>query len=146
MTWSYDHALTQSKDKVRFHIGDTDPGSRNNWLVQDEEIMFALSQEGTVRDAAALMCEHLAARFAKDADKQVGDLRISLSQRAEAYAKTAGRLRNRNSIFVTPSAGGIVIAEKQAQEQDDSKVKPFFGRDMMDNEGAVDSSAQMTED
>jgi len=92
MTWSYDTSLTEAKDKVRFYIGDTDT---NDQLLQDEEINFLLTETQNVLQAASRAAKALAAKFSRQADKAVGDLRISLSQKAQAYMSLAADLEKR---------------------------------------------------
>jgi len=92
MTWSYNTSLATDKDKVRFYIGDTDT---NDQLLQDEEINFLLAEMSNVLLAAAHAAKAIAAKFSRQADKAVGDLRISLSQKARAYMSLAADLEKR---------------------------------------------------
>ncbi|MBW2672586.1 MAG: hypothetical protein JRD89_04105 [Deltaproteobacteria bacterium] len=92
MTWSYDSTLPTDKDKVRFHIGDTD---QSDQLLQDEEISYLLGETTNVLLAASRAAKAIAARFSRQADKAVGDLRISLSQKAQAYMSLAADLEKR---------------------------------------------------
>jgi len=92
MTWSYDSSLTTDKDKVRFYIGDTD---QTDQLLQDEELSFLLTEMSNVLLAAAYAAKAIAAKFSRQADKAVGDLRISLSQKAQAYVSLAADLEKR---------------------------------------------------
>ena len=51
MTWSYDSTgFAANRDKVRFYIGDTSSSAQ---LLTNEEINFALDEEGGVVPAAA---------------------------------------------------------------------------------------------
>jgi len=92
MTWSYNSSLTTDKDKVRFYIGDID---QTGQLLQDEEISFLLAEVSNVLLAAAHAAKAVAAKFSRQADKAVGDLRISLSQKAQAYMSLAADLEKR---------------------------------------------------
>jgi len=92
MTWSYDTSLATDKDKVRFYIGDTD---QTDQLLQDEEINFLLTETTNVLLAASRAAKAVAAKFSRQADKAVGDLRISLSQKAQAYTTLAADLEKR---------------------------------------------------
>jgi len=80
------------KDKVRFYIGDTDT---NDQLLQDEEINFLLTETSNILLAASHAAKALAAKFSRQADKTVGDLRISLSQKAQTYMALAADLEIR---------------------------------------------------
>lgn len=92
MTWSYNSSLASDKDKVRLLTGDTDTTDQ---LLQDEEINYLLTETGNVLLAAGRAARAIAAKFARQADKEVGDLRVSLSQKAEAYRKLADDLEKR---------------------------------------------------
>jgi len=92
MTWSYDTSLVIDKDKVRFYIGDTDTDDQ---LLQDEEINFLLAESSNVLLAASRAAKAIAAKFSRQADKAVGNLRISLSQKAQAYMTLATDLEKR---------------------------------------------------
>jgi len=133
MAWSYEpDKLNESpKDQVRFLVGDV---SESEPLVQDEEIHFALKQEGNVYGAAALICESLAAMFSRKVDRQTGDVRSALSQRAKAYAERAKELRAKASAgklsLAMPLAGGVFVVDKQRACWDSRTVKPAFSRGM----------------
>jgi len=101
MTWSYDPSLPTDKDKVRFRTGDTD---ETDQLLQDEEINYLLSETTNVLLAASRAAKAIAAKFARQADKSVGSLSISLSQKAQAYMALAADLEKRaltSSAFPT---------------------------------------------
>lgn len=129
--WSYSGDPSSSElDAIRFLVGDTDA---EDPLVANEEIAYALSAEGSVQKAAARIARAIAARFARTADKQVGDLRISYSQRAAQYGSIANRLEaqaDRSDVRVY--AGGIGIADKDAVAQDSDRVRPAFERGRFD--------------
>jgi len=92
MVWSYNSELTTDKDKVRFYIGDTD---QTDQLLQDEEINSLLTKTTNVLLAAVHAAKAIAAKFSRQADKSVGDLRISLSQKAQTYMALAADLEKR---------------------------------------------------
>jgi len=98
MTWSYNTSLATDKDKVRFYIGDTD---QTDQLLQDEEISFLLTEMSNVLLAAAHAAKAVAAKFSRQADKAAGDLRVSLSQKAQAYMSLAADLEKRATTALT---------------------------------------------
>lgn len=140
MSWSYSGDPADSdKDQVRFRVGDTDTTDQ---LVSDEEILWAISAEPSTIYASALILENLAARFARQANKWVGDLRLELSDRAKAYERQAKQLRQQASITSggIPFAGGISISDKDSYRDDTDRVRPSFHRDMFINPGGDTSS------
>ena len=130
MTWTYTSPLSGDRDKVRTYIGDTDTTDQ---LLSDEQIAFALTEEGTVRAASAIAAEWIAALFSRKADKSVGDLSISYSQRAAQYTALAVRLRGRSSRLALPYFGGISETTKDTREDDSDRVEPAFTVDMLDD-------------
>jgi len=127
VTWTYEgDPAASTRDAVRFRIGDTleaDP------LVTDEEIAAAVADEGSVDAAAAACLEAIAARFSRQADLADGDVRISYSQRAEAFASRAAELRARagRAGAVSPFGGGL------ASSCTDTSGSPAFTVGMHDN-------------
>lgn len=109
MTWTYVDPNTSDRDKIRFLIGDTDSSDP---LLSDEEIAFTLSEAGgSVYQAGHDSCYAIAAKFSRMAtSKSVGDLSISYSDRAAAFAAQAERLlelgarREPPSVWVSPDS------------------------------------------
>jgi hypothetical protein len=128
--------------KVRIYIGDTDPADQ---ILDDATIDFALEEESSVRAAAALAAEWIAAIFSKKADMSTGDMSISYSQKATQFLAIATRLRSRSAESALPYAGGISQTSKAAREADTDRVLPAFTVDMLDRQG-VSSSASEAED
>jgi hypothetical protein len=93
MTWAYsDDPSSSDKDAVRFMVGDTNQADQQ---VTDEEINFFLETKGlSVGWAAVAIARHLAAKYARAVDKAVGTLRLSYSQRRNAYRALAADLAN----------------------------------------------------
>ena len=80
--------------KVRWLSGDT---SEAGPIVPDEFISVELGLASSVIYAAANVCDAIAALFSGQADKRVGPLSISASQKAAAYAERAKALRARSA-------------------------------------------------
>jgi len=111
--------------QVRYLVGDTvstDP------LVQDEEIVFALSQRPSIYGAAAMVCRSLSARLSREADTVDKDLRTTLSARATAFSRRAAEYENKaiSRSGAKPFAGGLSIADKISRENDTDRVQPGF--------------------
>lgn len=125
MTWTYsgDPAASDTA-AVRFAIGDTDSTDQ---LVTDEEIAYLLTGS-SVAAAAIAACESLAAKFARQVDRSVGNLSLSSSQRSAQFRDLAATLRRRSAYLAAPYAGGISVADKETQEDDTDRVKPTFIR------------------
>lgn len=147
MTWTYDGApgtgsTAAERDAVRFLVGDTDSSDP---LVTDEEIGYALDTEGGINPAAAVAARAIAAKFSRQADKEVGDLSIKLSQKAAAYTTLAKKLTAQSAIkLAVPFAGGISIASKKTFETNTDRVEPSFYRDMHDYPGSSLDDAYST--
>ena len=133
MAWTYSGDPSSSKkDEVRFLIGDT---NTKDQLLLDAEINYLLGQhsQNSVM-ASARACEVLMAKFSRMADEQVGQVKINFSQKAKGYATLRDDLRRRIAMEqAMPYAGGISVADKEANRQDQDRSKPAFAKDMMDN-------------
>lgn len=108
MTWTYTGNPTASPlDAVRLLIGDTVEAEP---LLSDEEVLYFLTQAGSVEGAAIRACEALASRFAREADIRVGELSVSLAQRAVAFERRAALIRQ---LIAT---GWLVFPEAKIRE------------------------------
>lgn len=123
---------------VRALVGDI---VNNDQLVPDELITAAVTSTGNNYLAAARMAEHLAMRFAREADTTINDgsgasRTNSLSQRAAAFRAMAKELRasasSTSNVAAMPWAGGISVADKEARESDTDRVAPSFTIGMHD--------------
>lgn len=111
--------------------------------ISDEAIAEILTLQEDVYFAAMMAAQSISGRYANAVDKQVGDLRISYSQKAKAWADVAERIQRMPKPISasSPWFGGLLVDEKQAEAIDTSKVKPFFTRDMESNPYAADQTS-----
>ena len=132
MTWSYNPTLSANRDKVRFFAADTD--STAAITLTDEEIAGVLALAGGPRSAAALCCENLAARYATIGQRLTDDLGQSTDYgtRATFYQERARLLRSQAAFAAVPFAGGISVADKERQEDDNDQVSPAFTKTLQD--------------
>ena len=130
-----------SMTEVRLLVGDTDSTDPQLW---DDEITYLIDRQGSVRSAAVAACETLAAKYARRADKQVGDLRVSASQRSKAYHALADRLSLDLSLTAIPSAGGISIADKQSTVSDTDRVVPGVSKGWAEPPGSINELLSST--
>lgn len=129
-TWTYTgNPATDAKDAVRFHIGDTKTADQQ---LSDEEILWLLSTYGGTLNSAYHAALSLEAIYARDVDKQVGDLRIAASQRRDGYTVLAKNIKRRITSAASPYGGGISISDKSAVVSDSNRVAPVFYRGQLD--------------
>ena len=120
MAWTYSGDPANSTlDAIRFEIGDT---NTNDQLLQDAEINYTYSEEGSVLAASARCCEVLARKFAREADQELGPIKEKLSQRSDSYAKLAETLRRKATQAPTDAILSSDVADA------------IFNKGMMDNE------------
>lgn len=134
MTWSYTgDPGSSAKDAIRFLVGDTDTTDQ---LLSDEEIAWInYEQTGSSTSlddlyySAHYACHAIAAKLARLADKSIGDLSVSLSQKANAYLTQAQELfkHAQRTNAPVPYAGGILISDKEI-DQDNSDIYAGFFR------------------
>ena len=143
MTWSYENTdlgtITASGrlNAVRLLIGDTDTTDQQ---VQDEEILFALAQEGdNVYFAASWIAGTLASKYARFVDVELdGQLSESLSQLHKHYKDLSQTLEYQgktSGATLGVAAGGISKATMQIVEDDTDRVKPRIKRDEFNIDG-----------
>lgn len=141
MTWTYGgDPSANARDAIRFLIGDTDT---NDQLLSDEEIAWVNTEASgsatattDLYDAAYRCCLTVAAKLARQADKQIGDLSVKLSQRAAAYRTQADSLKQlsmRSSGVPVPYAGGITISDKQIDEDNTDINRQWFATGQFTN-------------
>jgi len=145
MTWTFASTgdFSTSRDQVRIFVGDVDS---TDPLLTDEEITYAVAQGGTVRGAAALAADWIAALFSRRADKSVGDLSLSASQKSKQYAELAARLRREQVTLSLPYFGGISIAAKDTREADADRVLPAFTMTMLDDPEVSPAATQSADE
>ena len=122
-----------AKDEVTFLTADveaTDP------LVQDEEIAFVLTREPNTYRAAAFIARQIARQFARQATIDIAtEVRINLSDRAKQYFEMAKDMEHQANIGAGGGGGlgvfvgGISVAQKQAVESNEDRVRPAFSRE-----------------
>jgi len=118
VTWTYSgNPAASPLDEARFLIGDTDT---NEQLLQDEEILYRLGQNGGVlpEQAQLALVEDITVLLAKRISKVAGPLSLQLSDRYEHYKELADRIR-RDRVVPMPYAGGLF-----PDEPDDSQQVP----------------------
>lgn len=91
MAWTYDDALDQPLYEVRFKVGDTieaDP------QLSDGEITYLISQAGgSVLGASYLAAKAIAAKYARQVSKGMGQTNIQLQQRKDHYDELAEEIK-----------------------------------------------------
>ena len=134
MTWTYSgDPATNARDSIRFLSGDTDT---NDQLLNDEEIAWVNNQltgsdtaTTALYNAAYRCCLLIASKFSRLADQAVGDMRVSMSQKAKAYREQADSmllLAGREGSVPTPYAGGITISDKEIDWDNSDLVRAGF--------------------
>ena len=125
MAFTYD--VTTNRGKVRFLLQDTTNTTARPALMQDDEVDFALGVEMNIYMAAALCADALASRFRGMSNKRVGSLSLTYDQKM--WEGIADRLRARGSGHMQLSAGGVLVADRDAIWEDTDLLRPsFFSR------------------
>lgn len=140
MTWSYLSSAPGSSDRswVRLMIGDNTTAAEQ---FQDEELDVLLSDQGSKERAAIAAARALGAKYTYQADKTVGRLRISASQKAGHFFKLADQLeKDLRSRAGGAYAGGISIADKALDREDPDAVASAFARGQFDTIGLESNS------
>jgi hypothetical protein len=141
MAWTYGgDPSANAKDAIRFLIGDTDTTDQ---LLSNEEILWVNTEaSGTstgvnaLYDAAYRCCLTIASKLARLADKQIGDLNVKFSQKAQGYLTQAAHF---NSLAVSqnftpiPYAGGITDSDKEIDQDNSDLFRGWFSSGQFQN-------------
>jgi hypothetical protein len=134
--WSYSHNPSDSdKDAVRYLIGDT---NSNDKLVDDNEILYLLEVEGSVRQAAIAALQNLIVLYSRYVDMS-GDKKSSAhGQRITSFEMALKTLLEKQAMSgLSVFAGGLTKTGKEAQVLDPDRVAPVFNKNMFANPRAV---------
>lgn len=126
-------------DELKLLIGDLSTSSSGE-LLKSAECTYFLNTYGTARAAAPHAARAVAAMFADQVAKSVGDLRLDAQQKYDHYITLAASLERSATIGAIPFAGGISIAQKQAVESDTDRVVPAFRVGQFDNPNLASTS------
>lgn len=138
MAWTYNSSQVGSSGlaTVRMLIGDTTYGDQ---LLLDAEVKYFVDNEANYSLAGAAAAKTLAMKFARKADKAIGDLRITYGHMVDNYLKLSKELRTAalRSAPVNVYAGGISVSDKDTVEANSDRVTPAFYREQFDYPGSV---------
>lgn len=122
MSWTFGNDPVNSRlDRIRIIIGDTEPSEP---LIDDETLLWIISNEPNDLLAASKAASIIAARFARQADISVGDLAVKFSQLADSFTELADRLAMEATKEISLEAKtDFLVAEPKP---------PFFYRGQFD--------------
>lgn len=129
---------------VRLRIGDTDS---DNYALSDADIRLLADDVGGGDYATMIACaESLAARYTAEVNGSVGDVTAWGGDLAAKYRAMAATLRRQLTLrTATPYSGGLLKADHETRQEDDSLVQPSFTRDLQEVTGSA-TSADTAED
>lgn len=132
MSWTYGYNPNDNtKDMVRFLIGDTDP---TDPLLQDEEIQYLLNQGGAPQNVAVMAIEGIMAKFSRMADETVGGVKINFSQKLKNMDLMKQAMIQRiATTSIKPYAGAISRSDMLQVSQNPDRPCPPFNLHMMQN-------------
>lgn len=133
MAWTYNpgELTTSELYQLRLEISDTDPWDQQ---LQDEEIVWAASQERNFWAAAARCLEMISRGKLRKADVKLGRaMMITYTKMAQQLTEQAVALRRKAMGTVAPWVGGMSVTDKLNYRADPDLVQPFATRDMMEN-------------
>lgn len=136
-----DNPSTKTSDAIRLLVGDISTSTAREFLSDRAYTYFYAQSSNNVFLAAQLACQSLASLFASTAvDKRVGDLYIKKNTNiAQSYIALGKEFGAQAMATVSPSAGGISVADKRSAEADIDRVQPAFIRKLFDNYLALDA-------
>jgi hypothetical protein len=97
MSWTFAPTLATPRDRVRVNIGDT---NADDPQLADETLDALLTLTPDERRASAQACRLLAAKFAREVDRDIRDSTIREGDRSAHYLKLAAQFDR--SAMATP--------------------------------------------
>lgn len=136
MTFSYTgDPRKRDLDMVRFLLQDTECSTSQ---FTDEEINALLEVDCNPYMAAANAADVLGSRYARVTHVKIGDYEEDGGTMSQNYYNLAKTLRTQaRRRGVTFYAGGLSIAEREADQADADLEQPSFSKGMDDNLGGV---------
>jgi hypothetical protein len=92
LSWTFNPALVTARDRVRLHIGDTKSGDPQ---LADETLDALLVRYVNEYRAAEMACKDLAAKYAREVDRDVQDTTLHEGDRIKHYTRLAYQYRFR---------------------------------------------------
>lgn len=134
MTVTFDPADVQPKDVVRSLVGDIAQRADGKNVSDELIALYLTNHGGNVYQAAADAAHALAAMWATDVQKAVGEISLSAQQRFDHFLALADRLRMDGLTLqnASPLVGGISRADKEQVRQDADRVQPAFTKRQFD--------------
>lgn len=133
-TWTYNPVAlaTSALFQVRRLIGDV---LQADMQMQDQEILWQITQYPNIYSAAAACARALSAQYARLVDTIQGEMRTLYGQKAKNYQAIAAALeaQGRGRSGALAFAGGISASDKETQVEDNDRVSPQFNLMMNDN-------------
>ena len=137
MAFTYTHnPITSVFDAIRVELGDT---HEHQHELDDEEILYAYSKEGSVNRAAARCCEMLAARYAKKEGFRGGSVQAEKRHVSTKYREMAKMFRMRGTTAGSFSHPSAKISTKDTSRLDTDVVQPSFSRNTFRHPESDDS-------
>lgn len=141
MAWSYDPTDLDTStasgrlNVVRLLLGDTDT---NDQQVQNEEVTFALSENGNnLYYSAAWVARTLSNKYARRVNIELdGQLSADYSDLSGQYSKLADKLEyqgKKSGAVLGMVAGGMSKVQMDNVRQNTDRVQPSFRRDQFSN-------------
>lgn len=121
MTFTYAGSLATDKEKVRFHIGDTEldagplPEDHN---FSDEEITALITLEGNWQRATAACFEALANAWAKHANFSADGVRVDQGKTADHYRERAKQWRRDAGSGAVTQTGAVAMTRIDGYSDD----------------------------
>ncbi len=134
---------TVPNDELKFLVGDTSTSAAGTQL-SSAECSYLIGVYGSAKAASPAAARALAAKFADECQKQVGDLQLWAQQKFEHYTTLSQSLEQTAALRAVPYAGGISQADKTAVKSNTDRTVPSFTLGSMDNKLAGPLTNQST--
>jgi hypothetical protein len=131
MAFTYDSDLLSTSElyQIRLEIGDT---NEYEFFLEDAEIQWVMDRESSFYSRCSKCCDLIVAKLSKEVDYTSGAVSEKLSQLIDRYKCLKSELSARGSGSY-PWMRSISVSDKETNEADTDRTKPFFKRGLHDN-------------
>ena len=103
MSFSYNPSAPDDITRVRYHMGDTEETTA---IFSDEEITFAISEEGTWQKAVIASIRSVIARIAGEPDMSADWLKVDWRRSSDNWMMLLNEKKNQFGVGARASSGG----------------------------------------
>lgn len=133
MTFTYDMTTPTNRERVRFHLGDTESATA---MFTDEEITFVIAEAGTWQAAVVACIRSAIARLAQEPDMQADWLRVDWRRSAENWRALLAEKKQEFGLGARATSSTQHAYRADSYQDESPDWDAVFNSDDLDLEGS----------